>query len=400
MRLDRLPGNVNLTYCTNIHAGESWSDIRASLDANVPAIKATVAPDRALGIGLRLSGEAAAKARQPDALAAFREQLATLGAYVFTINAFPFGPFHGVRVKEQVYLPDWRSAERVTFTADSAAVLAEILPDGVEGSISTVPGAFKPNGREDGAVMVMTAKMIEVVADLVSTERRTGKRIALALEPEPCCFLETVDESIAFFETVLLKPESLDLLAARIGVNRDGAETMLRRHLGICYDVCHGSVEYEDSVAALDRLLAAGISVPKVQLSAAMRIPLMTPELVDAVMRYDDGVYLHQTIVRGPAGLTRYVDLPDAVAAFKEGRANGEWRIHCHVPLFLSDLGKIGSTRADLEAVLAAFRRKSRSSHLEVETYTWDVLPDHLRTGSKAADIAREISFCVKELVG
>jgi sugar phosphate isomerase/epimerase len=400
MRLDRLPGNVNLTYCTNIYAGESWSDIRASLDANVPAIKATVAPDRALGIGLRLSGEAAAKARQPDALAAFREQLAALGAYVFTINAFPFGPFHGVRVKEQVYLPDWRSAERVTFTADSAAVLAEILPDGVEGSISTVPGAFKPNGREDGAVMVMTAKMIEAVGDLVSTERRTGKRIALALEPEPCCFLETVDESIAFFETVLLKPESLDLLAARIGVNRDGAETMLRRHLGICYDVCHGSVEYEDPVAALDRLLAAGISVPKVQLSAAMRIPLMTPELVDAVMRYDDGVYLHQTIVRGPAGLTRYVDLPDAVAAFKEGRANGEWRIHCHVPLFLSDLGKIGSTRADLEAVLAAFRRKSRSSHLEVETYTWDVLPDHLRTGSKAADIAREISFCVKELVG
>ncbi len=400
MRLDRLPGNVNLTYCTNIHAGESWPDIRASLDAHVPAIKAAVAPDRPLGIGLRLSGEAATSARQPDALAAFRDQLATLGAYVFTINAFPFGPFHGVRVKEQVYLPDWRSAERVAFTADSAAVLAAILPDGIDGSISTVPGAFKPSGREVGAAAAMAARMVEAVADLVLTERRTGKRIALALEPEPCCFLETVDESIAFFETVLFKPESLDLLAARIGVNRDGAETMLRRHLGICYDVCHGSVEYEDSVAALDRLLAAGISVPKVQLSAAMRIPFMTDELVDAVMRYDDGVYLHQTIVRNPSGLTRYVDLPDAVAAFKEDRADGEWRIHCHVPLFLSDLGEIGSTRADLEAVLAAFRRKSRSSHLEVETYTWDVLPDHLRTGSKAADIAREISFCVKELVG
>jgi hypothetical protein len=400
MRLDRLPGNVNLTYCTNIHAGESWSDIRASLDAHVPAIKAAVTPDRPLGIGLRLSGEAAASARQPDALAAFRDQLAALGAYVFTVNAFPFGPFHGVRVKEQVYLPDWRSAERVAFTADSAAVLAAILPDGIDGSISTVPGAFKPNGRETGAAAAMVARMVESVADLVLAERRTGKRIALALEPEPCCFLETVDESIAFFETMLFKAESLNLLAARIGVNRDGAETMLRRHLGICYDVCHGSVEYEDPVASLDRLLAAGITVPKVQLSAAMRIPFMSHELVDAVMRYDDGVYLHQTIVREPAGLTRYVDLPDAVAAFKEGRADGEWRIHCHVPLFLSDLGEIGSTRADLEAVLAAFRRKSRSSHLEVETYTWDVLPDHLRTGSMAADIAREISFCVKELVG
>jgi sugar phosphate isomerase/epimerase len=400
MRLDRLPGHVNLTYCTNIHAGERWPDIRTSLDAHVPAIKTAVAPDRAFGIGLRLSGEAAASARQPEQLAAFRNQLTALGAYVFTVNAFPFGPFHGVRVKEHVYLPDWRSAERVAFTADSAAVLAAILPDGVDGSISTVPGAFKPNGKEAGAPAAMAARMIEAVADLVLTERHTGKRIALALEPEPCCFLETADESIAFFETGLFRPEPLDLLAARTGVNRSEAETLLRRHLGICYDVCHGSVEYEDPVAALDRLLAAGISVPKIQLSAAMRIPVMSHDLIDAVMRYDDGVYLHQTIVRGRTGLTRYVDLPDAVAAFKEGRADGEWRIHCHVPLFLSDLGEIGSTRADLEATLAALRQKSRSSHLEVETYTWDVLPDHLRTGSKAADIAREISFCVKELAG
>src|SRR5258707_7886105 len=129
MRLDRLPGNVNLTYCTNIHAGESWSDIRASLDAHVPAIKAAVAPDRAFGIGLRLSGEAAASARQPEELAAFRDQLTTLGAYVFTINAFPFGPFHGVRVKEQVFFPDWGSVGGGGFPADTAAVLARILPE-------------------------------------------------------------------------------------------------------------------------------------------------------------------------------------------------------------------------------------------------------------------------------
>jgi sugar phosphate isomerase/epimerase len=400
MKLDQLPGNVNLTYCTNIHAGESWPDIRASLDAHVPAIKASVAPDRPLGIGLRLSGQAAAMARQPAELKAFRAQLATLGAYVFTINAFPFGPFHGVRVKEHVYLPDWRSPERVAFTADAAVVLAGILPDGIDGSISTVPGAFKAKGRGHGAVAAMTVSMMAAVADLVLTERRTGKRIALALEPEPCCFLETADESLAFFQTELLKPESLDLLAGAIGDNSHGAEIMLRRHLGICYDVCHGSVEYEDPVAALDRLLAAGISVPKVQLSAAMRIPDMADDLIDAVMRYDDGVYLHQTIVRTASRLTRYVDLPDAVAAYRDGRADGEWRIHCHVPLFLSDLGEIGSTRADLVATLAALRKKARSSHLEVETYTWDVLPDNLRTGSKAADIAREISFCIKELVG
>jgi hypothetical protein len=400
MKLNQLSGNVHLTYCTNIHAGQSWQDIRASLDEYVPAIKSTVAQSQPMGIGLRLSGEAAAVARQPEALASFRDQLSVLGAYVFTINAFPFGPFHGVRVKEDVYLPDWRDRERVAFTANSAAVLAGILPDGIEGSISTVPGAFKPNGRSSEAVAAMARNLMMAVADLVDLKRRTGKHIALALEPEPCCFLETTDESIAFFEGALLKPETLDMLGGITGVGRSEAEILLRRHLGICYDVCHGSVEYEDTVAALDRLLAAGIAIPKIQLSAAMRIPVMTKGLINAVMRYNDGVYLHQSIVRSGDNLSRHVDLPDAVTAFGKGQADGEWRIHCHVPVFLADLGEISSTRSDLVATLAALRQRTRSSHLEVETYTWDVLPDNIRTGSKSADIAREIAFCRQELVG
>ena len=400
MKLNQLSGNVHLTYCTNIHAGQSWQDIRASLDEYVPAIKSTVAQSQPMGIGLRLSGEAAAAARQPEALASFRDQLSVLGAYVFTINAFPFGPFHGVRVKEDVYLPDWRDRERVAFTANSAAVLAGILPDGIEGSISTVPGAFKPNGRSSEAVAAMARNLMMAVADLVDLKRRTGKHIALALEPEPCCFLETTDESIAFFEGALLKPETLDMLGGITGVGRSEAEILLRRHLGICYDVCHGSVEYEDTVAALDRLLAAGIAIPKIQLSTAMRIPAMTKGLINAVMRYDDGVYLHQSIVRSGENLSRHVDLPDAVTAFGKGQADGEWRIHCHVPVFLADLGEISSTRSDLVATLAALRQRTRSSHLEVETYTWDVLPDNVRTGSKSADIAREIAFCRQELVG
>ena len=400
MKLNQLSGNVHLTYCTNIHAGQSWQDIRASLDEYVPAIKSTVAQSQPMGIGLRLSGEAAAVARQPEALASFRDQLSMLDAYVFTINAFPFGPFHGVRVKEDVYLPDWRDRERVAFTANSAAVLAGILPDGIEGSISTVPGAFKPNGRSSEAVAAMARNLMMAVADLVDLKRRTGKHIALALEPEPCCFLETTDESIAFFEGALLKPETLDMLGGITGVGRSEAEILLRRHLGICYDVCHGSVEYEDTVAALDRLLAAGIAIPKIQLSAAMRIPAMTKGLINAVMRYNDGVYLHQSIVRSGDNLSRHVDLPDAVTAFGAGQADGEWRIHCHVPVFLADLGEISSTRSDLVATLAALRQRTRSSHLEVETYTWDVLPDNIRTGSKSADIAREIAFCRQELVG
>jgi hypothetical protein len=400
MRLAQLPGDVHLTYCTNIHAGESWPDVRASLQAHVPAIKAAIAPDRPFGLGLRLSGQAAEAARAAEAIEAFRDQLAALGAYVFTINAFPYGPFHGVRVKEQVYLPDWRASERVAYSADSAAVLSALLPSGVDGSISTVPGAFKENGKGADERSAMAVNMMRTVAGLVQIERSTSKHIALALEPEPCCALETVDESIAFFESELLSAASLDALATMIGSDRRQSETALRRHLGICYDVCHGAVEYENPVSALDRLLGAGIAVPKIQLSAAMRIPAMTADLIDAVMQFDEGTYLHQTVVNGKAGLTRYVDLADAVAAFRRGEAHGEWRIHCHVPIFLPDLGKLGSTRDILVSTLKDLRRRHRSSHLEVETYTWDVLPQELRTGSKADDIARELSFCMKELVG
>src|SRR5258708_24826346 len=208
MKLNQLSGNVHLTYCTNIHAGQSWQEIRASLDEYVPAIKSTVAQSQSMGIGLRLSGEAAAAARQPEALASFRDQLSALGAYVFTINAFPFGPFHGVRVKEHVYLPDWRDRERVAFTANSAAVLAGILPDGLQRSISTVPGAFKPNGRSSEAVAAMARNLMMAVADFVGPKQRACKHIALALQPQARWFLETTDESIALFRSARFGSET------------------------------------------------------------------------------------------------------------------------------------------------------------------------------------------------
>ena len=112
---------------------------------------------------------------------------------------------------------------------------------------------------------------------------------------------------------------------------------------------------------------------------------------------FDDGVYLHQVVVRGEK-LTRFADLPDAFAAWREGGARGEWRIHCHVPVFLADLGDLASTQGELRATLQALRAAPLSPHLEVETYTWDVLPQELKTGSKADDVARELAFVLEEL--
>jgi sugar phosphate isomerase/epimerase len=397
MRLDRLPRPAELTYCTNIHAGETWDEIAASLDAHVPVIKAAVSRDAPFGLGLRLSGLAAADLVLPDRLAAFRAQLERLGAYVFTINAFPYGPFHGTRVKEEVYQPDWQSAERLDFTRKAAHVLAALLPEGSSGSISTVPGSFKPPSREPGAVDRMAANLLRAASDLARIERETGRTIALALEPEPCCFLETVEETVSFFEERLLPCDAVARFAMLADLGAAAAEETLRRHLGVCYDVCHGAVEYEEPAAALRLLRAHGISIPKIQLSSAMRIPDMHADLLPDLERFDTGVYLHQ-VVAGEDRRERYTDLPDAFRALRHGHARGEWRIHCHVPVFLPRAGEIGSTQADLVATLKALRREPFSPHLEVETYTWDVLPPALKTTSKAHDIARELIFVLEEL--
>jgi sugar phosphate isomerase/epimerase len=398
MRLDHLPAAADLTYCTNIHAGETWDEIRRSLDAHVPAIKRRVSPDAPFGLGLRLSGVATGELARPAVLADFREQLDRLNAYVFTLNAFPFGPFHGTPVKERVYEPDWRTDERLHFTGTAAYILSELLPEAGFGSISTVPGGFKHLAHDSKGTEAMVERLLRAAASLVELERRTGKTIALALEPEPCCVLETVEETTGFFNRELFGTSSVARFRALTGASSGEAEEALRRHLGVCYDVCHGAVEYEDPVTALRLLQKAGIAIPKIQLSAAMRIAEMAQDLVPYVRAFDTGVYLHQVIVRSGGALKRYTDLPQALERFAAGGARGEWRIHCHVPIFFPELGVLSSTQPDLVSTLRRLRSEPFSPHLEVETYTWDVLPDHFKTGSKADDIARELEFVLEEL--
>jgi sugar phosphate isomerase/epimerase len=398
MFLDHLPGGVHLTYCTNIHAGETWPEIRASLETHLPEIRSLIAGGGAMGVGLRLSGVAADALTDARTLDEFRAFLAREGLYVFTINAFPYGPFHGARVKEDVYQPDWLSLVRLAFTDTCADILASLLPEGGFGSISTVPGTFKPLGLKAGAPEMIAELLLRHVAHLVALERRTGKTIALALEPEPCCLLETADEAIAFFESFLLRRSSIGRLSSLTGLDEPHAEAAIRRHLGICYDVCHGAVEFEAPVAAMRKLVSSGIAIPKIQLSTAMRIAVIDDDLARELARFDEGTYLHQVVVRNGGDVERFLDLGEAFRAFRAGRARGEWRVHCHVPIFLPDGPGLGSTQPDLKETLAAVKRTAMAPHLEVETYTWDVLPEHLQCGSKVSAIARELAFVQEQL--
>src|SRR3954447_17980971 len=399
MHLGHLPGNVHLTYCTNIHAGESWDEVRESLEAHVPHIKAKVSPQNAFGLGLRLSAVAAAALSAPAVLDEFRTFLARENLYVFTINAFPYGPFHGRRVKEDVYQPDWLTPERLSYTDRAAEILAMILPDGMVGSVSTVPGTFKAvAARRPAAASVMADALARHVATLISLRRRTGREIVLALEPEPCCFLETVEETIAFFRDHLQTDASAAIVSDHAGTSLAAAHEALRRHLGVCYDVCHGAVEFEDPAGAFARLEQAGIRMGKLQLSSALRVPEIGATTERTLTAFNDGVYLHQVVQRQNGSLVRYVDLEPAFAALRGGKAEGEWRIHCHVPVFLEIAGGFHSTQPTLKAALAAAKSAFVAPHLEVETYTWDVLPPELRQSSRADAIAREMLWVLEEL--
>jgi len=399
MRLDHLPGDVHLTYCTNIHAGESWDEVRESLEAHLPRIKAAVSPNAPLGLGLRLSAVAAETLSEPAAFDELRAFLADQNLYVFTINAFPYGPFHGTRVKEDVYQPDWLAPERLTFTDRTAEILAKLLPERLIGSISTVPGTFKAvaAARPD-APRVMADAMARHAATLVTLQRRTGREIVLALEPEPCCFLETIEEAVAFFRDHLHTDTSAAIVAQATGLSISQAHAALRRHLGLCYDICHGAVEYEDPADAFARFAAAGIRVAKLQLSSALRLPSVDTTTEKTLSEFDDGVYLHQVVERRNGTLTRHVDLAPAFAALRAGRAGGEWRVHCHVPVFLEIAGSFHSTQPTLKAALACAKAGFVAPHLEVETYTWDVLPPELRQGHRADAIAREMRWVLEEL--
>jgi sugar phosphate isomerase/epimerase len=337
---------------------------------------------------------------EPATLAEFRNFLDRNRMYVFTINGFPYGTFHGTRVKEQVYLPDWRDPERLRYTNGLADLLAELLPDdaAIEGSVSTVPGAYKPalGGPQDVALMV--EHLLRHVAHLVELRARSGRLIALALEPEPHCFLETIAEVVTFFERELHGPAAVRRMMELTGLDRAAAARALHDHLGVCLDLCHAAVEFEDAADCIRRLDLSGVRVHKMQVSAGLRLPTLDADALEALRRFDDPVYLHQVVQQGPGGLARFADLPEALASLQGSMADREWRVHFHVPIFLDRLAPFASTQSFIREVLAIQRARPVSAHLEVETYTWGVLPEPFRSGTVDEAVARELAWVRREL--
>lgn len=395
----------HLTYCTNIHTGESWYDHFDEIKKHFPGIKNVLSPGKPMGIGLRLSNMAAVELIKEKNLEGFKHWLFQNNAYIFTMNGFPFGSFHETRVKDKVHAPDWTTVERVEYTSKLFQILKELLPPGIDGGVSTSPLSYKhwhKTGKAlNNAKKIATENIVTIAEELIEIYHSTGKVLHLDIEPEPDGMLETGKEFIHWFLDDLLV-DGAKKIAIKFNVSISQAVELLKEHVRLCYDVCHFAIGYETHTEIIKELEQAGIKVGKIQISAALKAFMKNESfkmqlIKESFEKFDEPTYLHQVVAKKTNGdFIRYPDLPEALADYDNAEVN-EWRAHFHVPIFEEDFGALQSTQADITEVLLEQKNKNFTQHLEVETYTWEVLPASLKLPIQES-IIRELEWVIKHL--
>ena len=379
MSLSSLP----LSYCTNVHPGRSFAEVKDGLEQFTAPVRENYG--EALGAGLWLGQPVVQEILDsPDRMTQLANVLAENGLICYTLNAFPFGDFHSPRVKENVYLPDWSQPSRLDYTENCARILAALLPDETEGSISTVPIGFKEFEHPEDFLDRSIRQLIELARRLDRLHEETGKVIRIAIEPEPFCIIETTDEAIRFFDRI------------RQTADEENPRQPVERYLGLCYDVCHQAVEFEDVAESIRSIDQAGIRINKVHITCALQLdqPAQNEEGRRALVQYVEPRYLHQTMAKSSTGeILRVVDLTEDLALHPDAdfRDAEMWRIHFHVPVNAEQLGPLKTTRSELKQALNTVAQLDYAPHLEVETYTWEVLPDE-QSIPLVAGLTRELT--------
>jgi len=391
----------HLTYCSNIHPGEKWDDHFKSLKENIPFIREQLAPGQAFGLGLRVANEASIELSKPEILAEFKTWLNEHNIYVFVINGFPYGGFHNTVVKDDVHTPDWTTTDRLEYTIRLFRILSQLLPEEMEGGVSTPPLSYrlwwKNDAEKQDALKRATSNIFLLLDELITIEKETGQVLHLDIEPEPDGLFDNTTDFVIWYRDILL-PGGIKYLNEGHQLDSETAAATIRKYIQLCYDICHAAVGYEQPEDILRLLDENGIKVGRIQVSSALKIDFSTNKEIKrkAIETFDEPVYLHQVVTRNADGThSHYPDLPEAIADWNTDHL--EWRIHFHVPLFIQSYGALDSTQGDIVKTLAIHSEKPFSSFLEVETYTWGVLPEDMQKPI-GESIVREIEWVKKVL--
>jgi hypothetical protein len=395
----------HLTYCTNIHMGENWTDHFAAIKDHFPFIKEKISPNNPMGIGLRLSNEASIELIKKENLSCFKEWLKEQDAYVFTMNGFPYGGFHHIIVKDQVHTPDWTTKDRIDYTMRLFHILTALIPPDLDGGVSTSPLSYRHWFKTVEQLKVArensTKNIILIIENLIEIHKSTGRLLHLDIEPEPDGLLETGEEFIEWFENDLL-PVGIPIIKSKFDISKQHAENLIKEHLRLCYDVCHFAIGYESHHQIINDLEKHGINIGKIQISAALKATMDSFEnnrksIKQSFEKFNEPTYLHQVVAKTSNGkLIRYPDLPEALND-NEHPLIQEWRAHFHVPIFAEKFGLLSSTQDEIKEVLSLQKTKPFTSHLEVETYTWEVLPAELKLPLQDS-IIRELQWVKQEI--
>ena len=374
------PGAIS-GYCSNVHAGSNLEETIANLTEHTVKVKQIVSPDEPMGVGLWLSAKSVDELFSGNRVAAFKRFLDEKGLIPFTFNGFPYGNFHAEVVKHDVYRPDWTTQQRFDYTVKLANVLARLTAKGKKSSISTLPLGWPHKSTGQWPYSMAAHQLFKLVDILCDLEETTGRRVTIALEPEPGCVLDTAEDVISFFHDHLL------------GWGRD---EKISRYLGVCHDICHSAVMLESQMDTIKGYADAGIKIHKVHVSSAIEADFGSiaaedrPEALKEIQSFHEPKYLHQTCIRKGDEILFFEDLIDAIDSHEP---NGLWRSHFHVPIYLDKINLLRPTQAEIIEAVRAIREYSGCGIFEIETYAWGVLPEQLKVPVLAEGIAAELNW-------
>ncbi len=383
MKIDP-PDSAILGYCTNVHAGADLCQTMDNLQRYAPRVKQLAFPASPMGLGLWFSARSARQMLQPQELERFKQWLAEHDLIAYTLNGFPYGDFHELVVKHRVYEPDWSQPERLEYTLDLSRILAELLAEGAEGSISTLPLGWPDAPLPGFSIEEAAVNLLAVAEHLYRLRQETGKLIHLNLEPEPGCALDTSDDVVAFYQDFLFRHKEVE---------------KVHEHIRVCHDICHAAVMFEDQCEVLKKYRQAGIRIGKVQISSALKVsfnqadPTERRNMLSQLRAFEEDRYLHQTTVQNDGKLTCFADLPETAAVWDIPPVKSQWRVHFHVPIFADQLGRLHTTQEDIRTLLTHIEKYSDCRHFEVETYAWNVLPEQWQFDDLAVGIAEELKW-------
>jgi hypothetical protein len=146
-------------------------------------------------------------------------------------------------------------------------------------------------------------------------------------------------------------------------------EDWVRRHIHICFDVCHYGVSYDKPADCLHELIDKNISIGKIQISSALRVDLRkdASARIEALKQYEEPTYLHQVkALKKDGSFVQFKDLGEALAQYTDG-VYDEWRVHFHVPLFLDSYGLLNSTQAEISETLAYHQQHHVTRMMEIK---------------------------------